>query len=168
VGRWCGLCVAKAAAIVHECGVISGISSRPFAASAPLAVVFCAVTVAACSDPGRTGSAYLSSTPRGSAIRSSQAEANARCKPYAGVFDELVACQRSNGSLDSFADRTIAWRVRYFVRHSEMPCDEAPTVEEAYVFNLVVNDLNTDQNLNAEQRIAIRDAMFAGKSLCKT
>jgi hypothetical protein len=79
-----------------------------------------------------------------------------------------MACQRSNGTLDSFASRNIAWRVRYFVRHSEMPCHEAPTVEEAYVYNAVIADLNGDRDIDATQRFAIRNAMFDGKSPCRT
>jgi hypothetical protein len=93
---------------------------------------------------------------------------NARCKQFAAAFDELVACQRADGTLDSFASRSIGWRMRYFVRNSEMPCNEAPTVEESYFYNAVVNDLNADPDLDAEQRIAIRDAMFDGKIHCKT
>jgi hypothetical protein len=139
---------------------------RPFGRLAPLAFAVCAATVAACSGPDRTGS-YVSSSPSTAPIAAVQPNTDQRCKQFAR-FDELVACERSNGTLDSFAIRTVNWRVRYFVRYLEMPCDESPTVDESYVFNTVVNDLNADPDLDAEQRIAIRNAMFDGKLHCKT
>jgi hypothetical protein len=78
-----------------------------------------------------------------------------------------VACQRANGTLGSFADPQITWRVRYFVRYWQMPCGEAPTVKEGYVFHMVTNDLYSDTDLTDGQRSAIRNAMFDGKVRCQ-
>ena len=75
---------------------------------------------------------------------------------------------RANGTLDSFENRKVAWRVRYFVRHWEMPCGEAPTEQEGYVFHMVTNDLYNDPDLNDTERVAIRNAMFEGRIRCKT
>ena len=155
MGWQCGLCVASIVAAIHACDM------------RVIGLVVCAFMLAACSGPDRAGS-YLSATSANASIASSQVETDQRCKQFTAVFDALVACQRSNGTLDSFADRTIEWRVRFFVRYLEMPCHEAPTVEESYVFNAVVNDLNADADLDAEQRIAIRNAMFDGQLHCKT
>lgn len=91
----------------------------------------------------------------------------ARCAAFHATFDERVACQRANGTLGSFIDHQITWRVRYFVRYQTMPCTEAPTVEEEYVFRMVTNDLYNDGDLNNAQRLAIRNAMFDGKVHCK-
>jgi len=136
--------------------------------SEPFAIIVFAFVAAACSGPDRSGTSELLATPPAPASASTLTDAGGRCKPFAGVFDELVACQRSNGTLDSFASRNITWRVRYFVRYSEMPCHEAPTVEESYVYHAVADDLNGDQDLDASQRTAIRRAMFEGESRCKT
>ena len=92
----------------------------------------------------------------------------ARCKAFAPIFAEAAACQRANGTLESFQSRKITWRVRYFVRHWEMPCHEAPTEEEGYVFHMVTDDLYNDADLNDTERVAIRAAMFNGKLHCKT
>ncbi|HEY1883932.1 MAG TPA: hypothetical protein VGG51_12920 [Candidatus Cybelea sp.] len=100
-------------------------------------------------------------------VNSVQPSINARCKPFLPTFDELVACQRANGSLGSFPNPKVTWRVRYFVRYSEMPCNEAPTVEEAYVFHMVMTDLSDDADLNDAERSAIRSAMFDGRTRCK-
>jgi hypothetical protein len=151
-------------AAIHDCHMMFGMNCRSFAR---LTLVVLAFMVAACSGPDRAGS-YLSTAPPSASVALRQVDVNARCKQFAAVFDELVACQRSDGTLESFANRSTDWRVRYFVRNSEMPCDEAPTVEESYVFNMVVNDLNADTDLDADQRIAIRDAMFDGRIHCKT
>ncbi len=90
-----------------------------------------------------------------------------RCHPFSRKFDEYVACQRSDGTLSTFADRQVTWRVRYYVRFEEMPCGEVPTVDEAYVFHMVVNDLNADPNITGPQRAAIRGAMYQGTEHCK-
>jgi hypothetical protein len=100
-------------------------------------------------------------------INSGQPMIDARCKSFMADFDEVVACQRANGTLDSFSSTKITWRVRYFVRYLEMPCNEAPTVEEGYVFHAVIDDLNDDEDLNTPQRVAIRNAMFNGTVSCK-
>jgi hypothetical protein len=100
-------------------------------------------------------------------VNSGQSSHNTRCEPFMPTFDELVACQRANGSVGSFANPEITWRVRYFVRYSEMPCNEAPTVEEAYVFHMVTTDLSDDADLNDSERTAIRSAMFEGETRCK-
>ncbi|MGA8535255.1 MAG: hypothetical protein WB615_14195 [Candidatus Tumulicola sp.] len=92
---------------------------------------------------------------------------DARCKAMAQNFDETVACQRANGTLLALADPKIAWRVRYFVRYWEMPCNEFPTEDEGYVFNAVTNDLYTDPDISNTQRIQIRNAMFDGQIHCK-
>jgi hypothetical protein len=89
-----------------------------------------------------------------------------RCAPFESNFDEVVACERADGTLRAFEDASIAWRVRFFVRYSEMPCGEYPTVEESYTFHTVVHDLDRDHDLNGSQRAAIRTAMFDGKVRC--
>ena len=89
-----------------------------------------------------------------------------RCDGFISNFYELVACRRTNGTLDAFGEPQIAWRVRYFVRYERMPCGEAPTVQEAYVFHMVMDDLNSDGGLNDAQRSAIRTAMFDGPVHC--
>jgi hypothetical protein len=48
-----------------------------------------------------------------------------------------------------------------------MPCGEAPTVKEGYVFHMVTNDLYSDTDLTDGQRSAIRNAMFEGKVRCQ-
>ena len=47
-----------------------------------------------------------------------------------------------------------------------MPCGEAPTVQEGYVFHMVTNNLYADRDLNDAKRLAIRAAMFDGKVHC--
>jgi hypothetical protein len=106
------------------------------------------------------------SSPVGS--NAAQSADAARCKAFESTFDELAACNRANGTLESFPNSRIAWRVRYFVRYQEMPCDEDPTEEEAYVFHMVTNDLANDGDLNAGERLAIRAAMFDNTIHCKT
>ena len=96
-----------------------------------------------------------------------KAGVDARCKPFESIFDELVACQRANGTILTFNERPIGWRVRYYVKYWEMPCSEEPTVEEAYVFHMVTNDLYNDSDLDGGQRLDIRNAMFDGKVHCK-
>lgn len=118
------------------------------------------------------GGAVLSGTPAvpvPSAMRATvtgQQPVSTRCKQFAADFDELVACERANGTLDSF-DSRIEWRARYFVRYWAMPCGEDPTEQVAYVFQMVTTDLDRDRDLRKAQRSAIRGAMFDGKVRCK-
>lgn len=122
---------------------------------------------AGCGSTGASLPPAPSLSGKAAVVNSVQPSINARCKPFIPTFDELVACQRANGSLDSFANAKVTWRVRYFVRYSEMPCNEGPTVEEAYVFHMVTTDLSDDADLNDSERSAIRSAMFDGKTRCK-
>lgn len=48
-----------------------------------------------------------------------------------------------------------------------MPCGEAPTVQEGYVFHMVTDDLYNDRDLDNAARLAIRNTMFDGKVRCK-
>jgi hypothetical protein len=91
---------------------------------------------------------------------------SSRCTA-SSTFDELAACRRADGTLQTFAKKNTDWRVRYFVRYWQMPCDEAPTLQEAYIFNMVTNDLYNDTDLNDAERIDIRNAMFDGEVRCK-
>jgi hypothetical protein len=100
-------------------------------------------------------------------VNSAQPAVTPSCETFAATFDELAACQRANGTLRSFGNPKITWRVRYFVRFWEMPCKEAPTVQEAYVFHMVTNDLYNDQDLDDAERVAIRNVMFEGKVRCQ-
>jgi hypothetical protein len=90
-----------------------------------------------------------------------------RCAAFATRFAQYVACERADGTLRSFPERQIAWRVRYFVRYWQMPCGEFPTEAEAYVFHLVTNDLYADSQLTGAQRIGIRNVMFRGSVRCR-
>ncbi len=99
-------------------------------------------------------------------VRRAGRAADDACGPFAPRFDELVACRRANGTLESFDDPQINWRVRYFVRYQRMPCNEAPTVEEAYVFHMVTGDLDDDADLTGAQRVDIRNAMYRGSPNC--
>lgn len=99
--------------------------------------------------------------------RNAQPAFTNRCKAFVQDFHELVACQRANGALLSFDNPKITWRVRYFVRFWEMPCRETPTVDEAYVFHMVTNDLYGDPDLSDSQRVDIRNAMFQGTLRCE-
>lgn len=111
---------------------------------------------------------FAPSVPGQAATRHSvEATLAVRCKPFASTFDEVVACQRADGTLDSFGDQKIAWRVRYFVRYWAMPCNEEPTEQEAYVFHMVTTDLYDDAALSETERAAIRNVMFDGKTHCK-
>lgn len=92
---------------------------------------------------------------------------DARCRRFEAAFDQLVACQRANGTLQTFKSPKITWRIRYFVRYWKMPCNEAPTEEEGYVFQMVTNDLYDDPDLNQAQRLQIRDALFDGAIRCE-
>jgi len=106
------------------------------------------------------------SAPQVGLPSSAQPAIDARCQAFQPTFDELVACQRANGTLKSFGNWKITWRVRYFVRYWEMPCGEFPTEQEGYVFHMVTNDLYADTDLDDTQRLAIRNAMFDGKVHC--
>jgi len=90
-----------------------------------------------------------------------------RCQPFAQDFEEFAACRRADGTLEAFTDSDIRWRVRYFVRYWQMPCNEAPTIEEGYVYHMVTKDLYKDRDLNDRQRMEIRTAMFDGRVNCK-
>jgi hypothetical protein len=89
-----------------------------------------------------------------------------RCAAFTLNFDEFVACRRADGTLQSFLDARIDWRVRYFVRYWQMPCGDMPTVEEAYVFHMVTRDLYRDRGLSDGERLEIRAAMFHGNERC--
>lgn len=131
-----------------------------------LAILFVALPAAlaaGCSTPA--------AIPQSAPMTSIQAQparimASSRCGGFGSAFDELVACERTDGTLGSFASSSVARRVRYFVRYQRMPCGEFPTVQEAYVFHLVTNDLYNDSNLTNAQRLAIRKAMFSGVMRC--
>ena len=130
--------------------------------------------VSACSDrsasvpvvaPARAAEASQSQAG-GDAVQPAWHVTSGRCETFAQNFDELAACRRADGTLQSFSDRDITWRVRYFVRYWRMPCNEAPTTEEGYVYHMVTKDLYRDPDLNNRQRMAIRTAMFDGKANC--
>ena len=95
-----------------------------------------------------------------------QYDGGARCRSFANDFPKVVACERARGTLRAFESRGISWRVRYYVRYWEMPCGEFPTVEEAYVFHTVTNDLYNDPDLTDADRIEIRNVMFVGATRC--
>jgi hypothetical protein len=161
----CGLCVASTLAAIHDCRMTLHMSRHPIVRLTSILSLACASMAGACSGPDGAGPNMYPTQPDVS-IAPGRLDVNTRCTQFSASFDELVACQRADGTLDSLGSRAVAWRVRYFVRHLEMPCDEAPTVKESYVFNAVINDLNADSDLDAEQRIAIRTAMFDGKVPC--
>ncbi len=131
------------------------------------AVAVTALTLAGCSYAGPTGRPVFGALQPAAASPLVRAAVSTRCKAVDADFDELVACDRADGSLDSFANGGIGWRVRYFVRFWQMPCNEAPTVQEAYVFHMVTADLYADPDLDDAQRLAIRVAMFQGAVHCK-
>lgn len=132
-------------------------------AAALIAGAGCAGPQVASSLPSAPSVAAPSSPFNSNASRSAD---TARCNAFESTFDELVACRRANGTLQTFSN-PIAWRVRYFVRYQEMPCGEAPTEQVAYVFHMVMSDLDNDGDLTAAQRSAIRAAIFDGKTHCK-
>ncbi len=94
-------------------------------------------------------------------------QVSGRCSVFGSAFDELVACQRADGTIASFSARKVKWRVRYYVRYWEMPCHEEPTVQEAYVFHMVTNDLYNDADLDDGERSAIRTAIYDGREHCR-
>jgi hypothetical protein len=124
--------------------------------------------VSGCGTEGSTPHLEPSAFGKASLADSVQPFVDARCKIFAPDFVELVACERANGTLGSFGNPKVGWRVRYFVRYWEMPCGEAPTEHEGYVFHLVTSDLYDDPDLNGAQRRDIRDAMFDGKTSCRS
>jgi|SRR5580700_453053 hypothetical protein len=89
-----------------------------------------------------------------------------RCGTLAASVSKAAACERADGTLRTFKDRAVDWRVRYFVRYWEMPCGEFPTEQEAYVFHMVTNDLYNDQDLTDADRVEIRNMMFDGPVRC--
>ena len=93
-------------------------------------------------------------------------ERSTRCSTLAANITKAAACERADGTLRTFKNRAIDWRVRYFVRYWEMPCGEFPTVEEAYVFHVVTNDLYNDADLTDTDRLQIRSLMFEGRVHC--
>jgi hypothetical protein len=121
----------------------------------------CSGTSAATPQTGGLPPAYAAG---GDALQPSVTQ---RCTKFAKTFDVDVACERADGTLRSFPNEPIGWRVRYFVRYRQMPCNEAPTEEESYVFHAVLNDLYGDADLSDAQRLAIRTAMYEGTPRCK-
>lgn len=130
-----------------------------------LTVCVSAAMLGGCSGQ-RADAPYVPTAPEARAPQPMQTQSNARCDEFASNFDQLVACRRANGTLTAFPEPEIAWRVRFFVRYERMPCGEAPTVQEGYVFHMVVDDLNADTNLSDTQRSAVRTAMFDGRVRC--
>lgn len=127
----------------------------------PWAIFLTAAVLAGCS------AAEAQTPPVASApAEVAQLEYGTHCAPFENNFQENAACQRADGTIDSFQKQSINWRVRYFVRYSEMPCGEEPTVDEAYVFQMVVGDLDRDRDLKDSERTAIRTALFDSKVRC--
>lgn len=127
--------------------------------------MFAIAFLTGCSGGGLAGIA--GSTLAEPAAQVEHGDVAGRCRSFSGDFDELVACTRANGTLSSFRLDGVEWRVRYFVRFLEMPCHEAPTVDEAYVFHAVIDDLTSDPDLDDAQRDAVRYAMSDGMEHCK-
>jgi hypothetical protein len=132
----------------------------------PLAALVSIALVSGCSNGEATPSIELTASGQASHSRPAQPAIDPRCRAFALNFAELVACKRANGTLGSFGNPKVAWRVRYFVRHWAMPCDEDPTEHEGYVYHMVTNDLYDDPDLNDTQRVDIRNAMFDGRAHC--
>ncbi len=130
------------------------------------AICAAAVVATDCSPRESLSLPTQASTPI--AVNALRIDVDARCKPFTSMFDELVACQRANGTLLSFANAKVGWRVRYFVRYWRMPCGEDPTVQEGYVFHMVTDDLYKDIDLSDAQRLDIRAVIFDGRIRCKT
>ncbi len=135
-----------------------------------LAALVGAAIIAGCggSTPGLPVASASASLGQPALVDSVKPPRNAHCQAFQASFQALVACQRASGTLGSFTNPRVTWRVRYYVRYWEMPCGEAPTEQEAYVFHMVTNDLYADTDLNEAERIQIRDIMFLGKVRCKT
>lgn len=139
---------------------------------AAIALIFAvaAFLMAGCaSSPGSSSvppPGVANSAPSVNSADSADPDQATRCKTFKGRFQLLVACQRANGTLGSFGNHQVTWRVRYFVRYMLMPCGDAPTVKEGYVFHMVINDLYGDGDLNDAQRLEVRNAMFDGKARC--
>jgi hypothetical protein len=136
---------------------------RAIAAVVLLTGTGCATSQSSPAIPPASGAAISLSSLNSSAARTDD---SARCNAFESTFDEWVACRRADGTLQSFSN-PIGWRVRYFVRYQQMPCQEAPTVKEGYVFHMVTNDLYNDEDLNDAQRLAIRNSMFDGTVHCR-
>lgn len=132
-----------------------------------MATYLCATVPAACTGSGLGTRPVTASLSQASLATPGGQRLERRCDRFASSFDEAVACERADGTLRSFRARQIAWRVRYFVRYLAMPCGEAPTIEEAYVFHVVIDDLNNDADLTGAERAALRDAMFEGRIRCR-
>ena len=132
-----------------------------------LEFVLSAALIAGCT--ARAGPGSISELPAEKGATRSIAEltVSSRCAAFLSTFEELVACERADGTLDSFSDPNITWRVRYYVRYWEMPCGEEPTVQEAYVFHMVTGDLYNDVDLDDVERLAIRNRMSDGQAHCK-
>ncbi|MEO6835377.1 MAG: hypothetical protein ABI231_05650, partial [Candidatus Tumulicola sp.] len=103
------------------------------------------VTLAGCSSPSPVSQFTPTTAGQLKALNSVQETLSADCTGFASNFDEIVACQRANGTLHSFGNPKVAWRVRYFVRYWAMPCNEDPTEQEGYVFHMATNDLYRDR-----------------------
>lgn len=93
-------------------------------------------------------------------------ERSFRCDAVAANIPQSAACERADGTLRTFKNHAISWRVRYYVRYWQMPCGEFPTEQEAYVFHMVTNDLYNDQDLSDADRVEIRTLMFDGPVRC--
>lgn len=138
------------------------------------AACLAAALLAGCSDRAAASvpvtqpqSAQASQSGPGGAIDPALHLSAGRCMKFDQDFDVLAACQRADGTLQAFTAHDISWRVRYFVRYWRMPCNEAPTIEEGYIYHMVTNDLYNDPDLNNKKRMAIRTVMFEGKVECR-
>lgn len=133
-----------------------------------LAVYLAATLAAGCSAEAQgLQTAPSTSGQAGFSAMTIRQNVDSRCTQFAANFDQVIACQRADGTLNSFVNQQIAWRVRYFVRYMQMPCGEMPTVQEGYAFHMVIDDLDADKDLNATQRDSIRYAMYDGKPHCQ-
>jgi hypothetical protein len=124
-------------------------------------------SVPAVAPQGPAAQSQVSPSRSAHALDAGAGFSSTRCQQFAQNFDELAACRRADGTLQAFTDSDIRWRVRYFVRYWQMPCNEAPTIEEGYVYHMVTKDLYKDHDLNDRQRMDIRAAMFDGRVNCK-
>jgi len=122
---------------------------------------------AVASQAAQASQSQASQSQSAHALNAGSGFGSSRCQQFAQNFDELAACRRADGTLEAFTDSDIRWRVRYFVRYWQMPCNEAPTIEEGYVYHMVTKDLYKDGDLNDRQRMEIRTAMFGGRVNCK-
>lgn len=89
------------------------------------------------------------------------------CGTFTDNFYEYTACKRAEGTLATMRYLPgVEWRVRYFFKYNEMPCGEAPTVQESYVYQMASDDLETDSFVTPQERVEIRTAMFNGRARC--